>query len=320
MDPKISVVMSVYNAEEHIEASIQSILGQSFKGFEFLIVNDGSTDSTFSKLQKFAKIDSRITLLNQENIGLTKSLVKAIKLSKGRYIARMDADDVSTNNRFVFQLRYLEKYPAVGMIGSCVQIIDSLGRKQSNKKLPQSNNIIKRRLKYGNQFVHGSVMFARDVYFAVGGYDEYFRYSQDYDLWLRISKISQCANHPDYLYLLRVHDCSISNKNSDSQLDFAVDAIIKNVPHDQLENDNLSFGIRRDWKVFGGKDQGVDIDRVKRIVSARLLLRRGDYKRAMLFYSKLNTIEAMFMLLILRSSRITFVAKKVYSGMARILK
>lgn len=319
MNPEISVVMSVYNAEKYIHASIESILNQSFSNFEFLIVNDGSTDLTFFEIKKFAEIDSRIKVINQENIGLTKSLIKAIKMSKGQYIARMDADDVSSINRFCLQLSYMKKNQNVGMLGSCVKIIDANGKKILNKKLPKSNKIIRKRLQYGNQFVHGSVMFTRDIYFAAGGYDENFRYSQDYDLWLRISKLSKCANFPKYLYYLRVHHHSISNKKSDAQLGFAVDAIMKNVSHIQIDNSSRFIGFRHIHKVFGMKEE-IDISRIRNIVSARLLLRKGDYKSAMSFYAKLNTIEAILMLSILRYNGITLIAKRIYLLITRIIR
>ena len=319
MNPEISVVMSAYNADAHIDTSIQSILKQSFKDFEFLIINDGSTDQTLNKIKKFAKVDSRITLINQENAVLTKSLIKAIGLSNGRYIARMDADDISSTNRLSLQLSYLRKYPNVEMIGSSVIIIDPSGRQLSKKKLPRSDATIKKRLLYGNQFVHGSVIFSKDVYFSAGGYDENFLYSQDYDLWLRIAKISQCANLPDYLYYLRVHDHSISNKNSDSQLDFAVDAIMKNVPYHKIDSGSLTLRLKGSSKVPTAKDQ-TNIARIKNTVTARLLLRRGDYKRARLYYSKSTTIESLFMRLILRFTGVASVAKRLYVAITSISK
>ena len=95
VNPKISVLMSAYNAEKHIEEAVQSILDQSYKDFEFIIINDGSNDNTLEKLRAFANLDNRIRLIDQSNIGLTNSLVKMVELARGKYLARMDADDVS---------------------------------------------------------------------------------------------------------------------------------------------------------------------------------------------------------------------------------
>lgn len=312
--------MSAYNAENHIEEAVQSILDQSFKDFEFIIVNDGSNDRTLGKIRKFTECDKRIRLINQKNIGLTKSLIKMAGVAKGLYIARMDADDISHKERFALQIKYLEDNSSVGMVGSWINIIDSAGTIQSKKKLVRSNKKIKSRIKYGNQFVHGSVMFRKDIYSLAGGYDENFRYSQDYDLWLRMAKISNCVNYPAYLYLLRVHGDSISNENSESQLDFAVNSIMKNVCHQRIKYRALFFRPKCKCPVCSGTVVGSNTDIIKTIVSARLLLRRGEYEKSAYFYSKMNNIEGAIMSLILSSSRVTYFLKKIYVSLIKLVE
>jgi glycosyltransferase involved in cell wall biosynthesis len=319
VNPKISVLMSAYNAEKHIEEAVQSILDQSYKDFEFIIINDGSNDNTLEKLRAFADLDNRIRLIDQSNIGLTNSLVKMVELARGKYLARMDADDVSHKERLTLQIQYLEDNLSVGMIGSWVHIIDEVGSIISNKKLVTLDKKIQKKIIYGNQFVHGSVMLRKDIFFLAGGYDDTFKYSQDYDLWLRVSKISKCVNYPFYLYLLRVHKDSLSCKNSDSQLDFAVRSIMKNVCHQRIKYGFKFIGMKCECPMCTGTTFHLNTERIKAIVSARLLLRRGEYKKSAYFYSKIKSIEGYSMALLLRSTTMTHLAKNLYVYLTRTL-
>lgn len=316
--PEVSVLMSAYNAEAHIDEAIQSILDQTFQNFEFVIVNDGSADSTLSKIMDFAGRDPRIKVLDQDNVGLTRSLVRAVEDSRGVYIARMDADDISARDRLECQVAYLQENQSVGMVGSCVTIIDSRGVVRRKKSLPRSEATVKRRLKYGNSFVHGSVMFRRRAYTEAGGYDKGFTYSQDYDLWLRISENWACSNLSKYLYFLREHDHSISMQYSEEQLSYAVAAVLKNVPPEEI--------MKAKWfNPFKGEGSGpytsrrYETEEIEDIVSARLLLRRGDYQGARAFYSKVSSIESAFMGRLLQHSKLTLMAKKLYSSAMSIL-
>src|SRR6476646_1873373 len=126
--PPISVVMAVYNSEQTAPESIESILQQTFSDFEFIIVDDGSTDSTGEILHAYARLDNRIKLYTQENLGLIASLNRHCRLAKGRYIARMDADDVSSPDRFEKQFGFLEAHPEIGVLGTWIQ---DIGRKDS---------------------------------------------------------------------------------------------------------------------------------------------------------------------------------------------
>ena len=177
--PLISVVMSAYNSGASVETSVRSILNQSFYDFELIVVDDGSQDVTFQKLQVLAKKDDRIVLIhNPENIGLTKSLIRGIVISRGKYIARQDDDDISAPSRFATQLRYLPKYDFV-----CC-------RTQVNQKRisPKMISVLFYRqvLLLKNIFVHGSFLFKRELYDALGGYDTAFTYAQDYDFIVRV--------------------------------------------------------------------------------------------------------------------------------------
>lgn len=142
ISPKVSVVMSVYNGEKYLPETIDSILNQTFKDFEFIIINDGSTDKTAKILTSYD--DPRIRIFNQENMGLTKSLNRAISLAKGEYIARMDADDISYPERLKKQVDYLNKNPDIGLVGSKYIRIDKRGRKIDEINVPiGTDNILK---------------------------------------------------------------------------------------------------------------------------------------------------------------------------------
>jgi glycosyltransferase involved in cell wall biosynthesis len=201
--PLISVVMPVYNAERYLNDSIQSILNQTFKDFEFIIINDGSTDHSKKILEKFKKEDKRIVLINNtKNLGLQKTLNRGLKIAKGRYIARMDADDISLPNRLGIQFSYLEKNKDIFLIGGSAIVIDEEGEKIGS--LLKGNNpkkIQKKLLKY-NPFVHPSIMFRNTKEFF---YREKFICSEDYDLYLRmISNKKLIVNIPDFLIRYRI--------------------------------------------------------------------------------------------------------------------
>ena len=297
--PKLSIIMSAYNADKYIEESIRSILDQSYKNFEFIIVNDGSNDRTLEIIDSFGIADRRIKIINQENKGLTKTLIESVAISNGDYIARMDADDVSNINRLSTQINYLESNRSVGMLGTWINVIDSSNKVTKTVKLPSRSTTIKRRMQYGNQFVHGSVMFRKDIYEAVGGYDESFKFSQDYDLWLRMIKITDCINITKCLYYLRVHENSISITNNQLQLEHAVRCITKNI--------------------YGKKDLSNTDDQIINTVSARLLLRRGEYHKARAFYYKMRNIEGILMSNILKHTKITALVKRGYVAIRSLL-
>lgn len=218
MNPKISVVMSVYNGEQHLRESIESILSQTFTDFEFVIVNDGSTDNSPEIIKSYDDARTRI-INNEENIGLTKSLNNAIKQARGEYIARQDADDISLPNRLELQLEYLEGHPEVALLGTGIYVISEDGE-TVEKRIMHPNP--KKSLLKGNRFIHGSVMFRKSVIDEFGAYNETLKYSQDYELWLRMSKKYDVRNLTALLYKLRMHRGSILSRKVEEQQMYAV--------------------------------------------------------------------------------------------------
>tara|TARA_B110000008_G_C16744789_1_gene474136 strand:+ start:19 stop:771 length:753 start_codon:yes stop_codon:yes gene_type:complete len=193
--PKISVVMSAFNEENNIKNAILSIQNQTFKDWELIIVNDGSSDKTLDIIIKFSKLDNRIIVINNyENIGLAKSLNKAIYESNGQYIARMDADDFSLPKRLSIQLDFMEKNQDISVLGTGAIYIEIDGKKISDVTFPENHNDIVKSLLKSSPLLHPSVLIRRTFLDMLGGYDESYYRGQDYDLWLRGKRFGKYHN------------------------------------------------------------------------------------------------------------------------------
>jgi glycosyltransferase involved in cell wall biosynthesis len=210
--PTVSVVMGVYNGESHLEKGLNSILDQTFTDFEFIIINDGSTDKTGEILDEAANRDSRVKVFHCENVGLTKSLIHGCELARGKYIARQDADDYSYPDRFELQVQYLQENPEIVLVSSWANITGPGGELLiEDQRLLEPDEATRLLLEefYGPPG-HGSVMFRREVYEQVGGYRSAFYYAQDFDLWLRLGCQGKFAYIPKTLYSYEVAPTSIS--------------------------------------------------------------------------------------------------------------
>jgi glycosyltransferase involved in cell wall biosynthesis len=202
--PNISVIMSVFNGERYIARALMSILSQTYADFELILIDDGSTDSTAQIVSQVK--DIRLKFHRQENRGLTKTLNKALSLAKGRWIARHDADDFSICTRFMEQVDFLDKNPSVGLLGtSCFIQPEKHGIINEVYDYPELHEEILRAFPVYNPFVHGSVMVRRDLLEAHGGYNESYRYVQDYELWSRILPTTQSHNLSSPLYVRSIH-------------------------------------------------------------------------------------------------------------------
>lgn len=184
----VTVLMATYNDGKYVEEAIVSILKQTLRDFEFLIVDDASTDGTSQILDEYARKDSRITVVrNENNLGLTKSLNIGLSLAKGKYIARMDGDDISHPKRLEHQYLYMINHPNCYFMATEGVLIGETSKKLKDirinfKGLSQKDYI----LNYGSPFVHSSMMFCKQKVLELGGYDENYRTRQDLELWLRI--------------------------------------------------------------------------------------------------------------------------------------
>ena len=208
MTKPITVLMPVYNAEKYLREAIESILNQTFQNFEFLIINDGSTDKSLEIIKEYK--DNRIKIINNEkNLGIVKTLNKSIELASGKYIARIDADDLSLPERFEKQVEFLEKNPDVVLVGTAFNIIDGNNKIIQKKNPPTSHQEIKKSLIRVNPFCHSSIMFRKEICQQIGSYDENWQDVEDYELYFRIAKRFKMANLDQILVSWRVSPSSI---------------------------------------------------------------------------------------------------------------
>ncbi len=220
--PAISVVMSTYNEPlKWITESIDSILNQTFLDFEFIILNDNPKRKELEGfLEKYKKKDKRIKIItNPKNIGLTKSLNKGLRIAKGEYIARMDADDISLPQRFQIQYNYLEKHKDIFLCSTCAFNINEKGERISRHYIYPFPKIITWRLKKKNCLYHPTIMFRNE---KNNFYNENLMYSQDYGFYLSlIKKGKKLIGIPRFLLKYRVSNLSITGDKKEEQNYFA---------------------------------------------------------------------------------------------------
>jgi glycosyltransferase involved in cell wall biosynthesis len=229
--PTISVIMPVFNAEKYIHEAIESILNQTFTDFEFIIINDGSSDASQSIILGYK--DPRIKLFNNDfNMGLVFSLNKGIRYAKGKYIARMDADDISLPDRFETQLAYLEQYNDYALVGSSAIAINEKADELFPIKVAVKNLAVE--LFWKNPIVHSSVMGRKEI-FAKYYYNSDYYTAEDYYLWSQISLEYPVANIERPLMKYRVHNESISVQKSVQQ-----EACVQNIYLFHLSNLGLT--------------------------------------------------------------------------------
>ena len=219
--PLISVVMPVYNYARYVAQAVESILAQTFTDFEFLIIDDGSTDRSLAILNRYAGRDPRIRLVSRPNTGLVAALNEGLGLARGELIARMDADDVALPQRFEIQAAYLRAHPAVVCVGGQIMKIDAAGRDLYPCHEGMDHEAIQDLALTGScPLAHASVMMRRAAVLAVGGYREEFTHAEDIDLWLRLGEgAGRMANLPQVILKYRIHDKSVSEVRQYQQLE-----------------------------------------------------------------------------------------------------
>jgi len=218
--PLVSVVMSVYNGEKYLREAIDSILNQTFNNFEFIIIDDGSTDSTLEIIKSYK--DPRIALISRDNKGLVASLNEGIDLASGKYIARQDADDWSVKTRLARQVAYMEGNSEAVVVGSWITVIDDSSSNRGVHRLYTEDIDIKRELLLRSPFAHGSIMMAKSKLPVRDGiYNDKFYPAEDYALWSELSKFGVMYNLAEPLYSYRDNFLGISQTNSAKQKEAA---------------------------------------------------------------------------------------------------
>lgn len=224
MRPAVSVVMSVYNGALYLSRALDSVKEQTYADYEFIIVDDGSSDTTWQILKDYESRDHRIILIRNDcNIGLPRSLNKGLLRAQGDYIARQDCDDISLPDRIEKQVGYLDRNSDVIMVSCNMFRIDAAGRLLRKIRTDCESELIPWYLLFSNRIQgHSQVMFRRKAAVQLGGYSEKFKYSQDYEFWVRLSKHGKIAILPDFLLQYRWHQNRVSHNASEEQIKCAI--------------------------------------------------------------------------------------------------
>lgn len=210
-DPKVSVVMTVYNEEKFIHDAIKNILQQTFSDFEFIIIDDHSSDNSWLIIKEYAHQDSRIVILrNQENLRIAKSLNKALRLARGKYIIIVDADDVSFRTRLQEQVEFLESNPDYGACGTWLIIIDANGKEIGKRYYFSRDSSLRKIMFRFSPIAHPAACFRKSVFKKVGFYNESLLYAFDYEQILKIASVSKIYNIEKFLVKYRVKERSNS--------------------------------------------------------------------------------------------------------------
>jgi len=204
--PLVSVLIPAYNCSEYIEHAILSMLDQTYTNLEIIAIDDGSTDDTWTKLQKIK--DDRLKLLkNKENLKIVGTLNKGIRLAKGKYIARMDGDDFSYADRIEKQVQYLELNDDVVIVGGAIEVCDANMNVNNHRKYPLDDAAIRAKIFRYNPFAHPAVMIRKSAIDETG-YE--LNWAEDYDMWFRLGRVGKLANLADTVLKLRTHPASVS--------------------------------------------------------------------------------------------------------------
>ncbi|MBW4660053.1 MAG: glycosyltransferase [Drouetiella hepatica Uher 2000/2452] len=211
--PTLSVLMPVHNAERFVAEAVESILNQTFDDFEFLIVDDGSSDRSLAILQRYAAQDARIQLISREKTGYVAALNEMVKLARGEFLARMDADDIAMRDRFCLQVARLRQDPDLVCLGGTHGMIDEKGRWLTCLAMPEQNEEIQKLALAGHTPInHPCAMMRRSAVLQVGAYDATLAPCEDLDLWLRLGEIGKLANLKEMVLKYRLHANSVSEK------------------------------------------------------------------------------------------------------------
>jgi glycosyltransferase involved in cell wall biosynthesis len=225
--PLVSVLMSVYNGEPYLSATLASILGQSYDHIELYVLDDGSLDSTWQVLSQ-AAADNRVRLLRHEhNQGVPASMNRLFGMANGKYVNRHDADDLSHPDRLLKQVQFLEANPKVGLVGTRVQLIDAEDEPLDRPYFATAttNAEIQVELLHSNCLCQGSVMFRRQLLDEVGAYESDNIGSEDYDLWLRMAEVTELAMLDEVLYHYRIHGNSFGHRQRYEQTYYSARSI-----------------------------------------------------------------------------------------------
>jgi len=237
--PRISVLMPVYNGSVFLSEAIESILEQTYPDFEFIIINDGSTDDTGAIIDRYR--DLRIKRIDHKaNLGIITSLNEGLDAASGEFIARMDADDYSMPHRLSMQLAYMDSYPDIGVCGSSVQVLGT----EHIWHQPVNPEVLKCRLLFRSCLAHPTVMFRRSLLDEHSiRYEAPYIHAEDYQLWVRLSRLTLLSNIPEVLLHYRLHPSQISQSHQPTQLRHADRIRYEQLQYMGIEPDKDEFSL-----------------------------------------------------------------------------
>jgi hypothetical protein len=264
--PLVSVVVPVFNALPYLDEALASLVDQSYSNIEIIAVDDGSTDSSSQTLARWASRDRRIRVLTQERAGLVLTLKNGCAAVRGRYLARLDADDVALTNRIERQVEYLEAHPDVALLGGGAIFLDDGGTPFAEVAYPAHHEDLVDALETSCPFVHSAVMMRTEAFRAVGGYRELFPRGEDYDLWLRFSERFKVANLGEPLVGYRIHGHQTTLSTLDDEARWSLVARAAHRARTEKGRDPVEDGPRRS---FHALSQELGIDELQ-VTSARI--------------------------------------------------
>ncbi|ENU1228104.1 glycosyltransferase family 2 protein [Providencia rettgeri] len=234
--PLVSIILPVYNAEKYLSEALESLKEQTYKNIEIFCINDGSTDNSLNILNKHKENDPRIQIISKKNEGLPTALNTAISFASGKYIARMDSDDICELNRIELQVKYLEDNPDIGVCGTNANVF---GNNTSKIVFKGSSDILKAYLIYNVCFVHPSVMFRKKI-ITTAPYDAKYKCAQDYRLWTSLASVTNFSNLNSFLINYRVNEESITSK-VDKDRNETKKQFIKTIQNEYLKKSGINL-------------------------------------------------------------------------------
>jgi glycosyltransferase involved in cell wall biosynthesis len=219
MEPKISIIIPTYNRAGLLPQALTSALKQSFSDFEILILDDASTDDTYQRISSFLE-DPRVRYIKHpQNIGISANRNYGISIAKGTYIAMLDSDDLWLDeSKLSRQSEILDTHPDIGIVGTYVKIIDKEGKETGKISTHAADASIRRSMMFRNQFFQSSILMRKETLVDAGNYDEKIPIWEDYELYLRIGKLHQLRNIPEFLTAYRDHDSNISKESEEKSI------------------------------------------------------------------------------------------------------
>lgn len=211
MNPRVSVIMPAFNREKYIAESIESVLEQTFKDFELIVIDDGSTDTTLTVAETFAS-DPRVQIVrNEKHLGIAGTRNRALELARGEYIAPLDSDDVWLDReKLAKQIAYLDSHPECGLVGGAIRHIDTAGKTLKTVVFEQTDADLRNNILQHNPFPQSTLMYRKKAILEAGAYSTEYQVCDDYNLWLAVGTKNSLANFPDVFTGYRIHDGNIT--------------------------------------------------------------------------------------------------------------